>query len=231
RSRVCRFSSFRRGAAQVKCASRCTPAGSFAHRTPGSPCTRSSAGHPRAGQPAPPPRHGPPSGAARSRLGRTRSRRKRGCAEKFPPRRNTLGRGSRSQALFRTLCNPHQRASAARSTWVRGSGGAKESILPMAGINKAILIGNFGRDPELRYTQGVTAVCTPSIATTRSYNNRNNERVEETEWHRVVVWSKQAEFCNQYLTKGRQVYIEGRLQTRSYDDKDGIKRYSTEVVA
>lgn len=101
----------------------------------------------------------------------------------------------------------------------------------MAGINKVILIGNLGRDPELRYTQGGTAVCTLSIATTRSYNNRNNERVEETEWHRVVVWSKQAEFCNQYLTKGRQVYIEGRLQTRSYDDKDGIKRYSTEVVA
>ncbi|MEX1367536.1 MAG: single-stranded DNA-binding protein [Nannocystaceae bacterium] len=101
----------------------------------------------------------------------------------------------------------------------------------MAGVNKVILIGNLGRDPELRYTQGGTAVCNLNIATTRAYNNRNNERVEETEWHRVVVWSKQAEFCNQYLTKGRQVYIEGRLQTRSYEDKDGIKKYSTEVVA
>ncbi len=101
----------------------------------------------------------------------------------------------------------------------------------MAGINKVILIGNLGRDPELRYTQSGTAVCTLSLATTRSYNNRNNERVEETEWHRVVVWSKQAEFCNQYLSKGRQVYVEGRLQTRNYEDKDGIKRYSTEVIA
>ena len=101
----------------------------------------------------------------------------------------------------------------------------------MAGVNKVILIGNLGRDPEIRYTQGGSAVCNLSLATTRSYNNRNNERVEETEWHRVVVWGKQAEFCNQYLSKGRQVYIEGRLQTRNYEDKDGIKRYSTEVVA
>lgn len=102
----------------------------------------------------------------------------------------------------------------------------------MAGINKVILIGNLGRDPELRYTQGGTAVCNLSIATTRSYNNsRTNERVEETEWHRVVVWGKQAEFSNQYLSKGRQVYIEGRLQTRSYEDRDGVKKYSTEVVA
>lgn len=100
----------------------------------------------------------------------------------------------------------------------------------MAGINKVILIGNLGRDPEMRYTQGGTAVCTLNIATTRSFT-KNEERVEETEWHRVVVWAKQAEFCNQYLSKGRQVYVEGRLQTRSYDDKDGIKRYSTEVVA
>jgi single-strand DNA-binding protein len=101
----------------------------------------------------------------------------------------------------------------------------------MAGVNKVILIGNLGRDPELRYTQSQTPVCQLSLATTRAYTNRNNERVEETEWHRVVVWGKQAEFCNQYLTKGRQVYIEGRLQTRSWDDKDGNKRYSTEVVA
>jgi single-strand DNA-binding protein len=102
----------------------------------------------------------------------------------------------------------------------------------MAGINKVILIGNLGRDPELRYTQGGTAVATLNIATTRSYTKTNsNERVEETEWHRVVVWGKQAEFCNQYLTKGRQVYVEGRLQTRNYEDKDGVKRYSTEVIA
>lgn len=101
----------------------------------------------------------------------------------------------------------------------------------MAGINKVILIGNLGRDPELRYTQTGTPVCQLNLATTRSYTNKNNERVEETEWHRVTVWSKQAEFCNQYLSKGRQVYVEGRLQTRSYEDKDGIKRYSTDVIA
>lgn len=101
----------------------------------------------------------------------------------------------------------------------------------MAGVNKVILIGHLGRDPELRYTQGGTPVCQLSVATTRAYTNKNNDRVEETEWHRVVVWSKQAEHCNNYLSKGRQVYVEGRLQTRSYDDKDGNKRYITEVVA
>jgi single-strand DNA-binding protein len=101
----------------------------------------------------------------------------------------------------------------------------------MAGINKVILIGNLGRDPELRYTQGGTAVATLNLATTRAYTNRNNERVEETEWHRVTVWGKDAENANKYLTKGRQVYVEGRLRTHSYDDKDGVKRYSTEIVA
>ncbi len=100
----------------------------------------------------------------------------------------------------------------------------------MAGINKVILIGNLGRDPELRYTQGGAAVCTLNLATTRSFTKANNERVEETEWHRVTVWGKQAEFCNQYLSKGRQVYVEGRLQTRSYE-KEGQKHYSTDVVA
>src|SRR5690349_3711895 len=101
----------------------------------------------------------------------------------------------------------------------------------MASVNKVILIGNLGRDPEMRVTQGGTAVCQLNIATTRVYTNRSNDRVEETEWHREVVWGKQAESCNQYLSKGRQVYIEGRLQTRNYDDKDGNKKYITEVVA
>ncbi len=101
----------------------------------------------------------------------------------------------------------------------------------MAGVNKVIIIGNLGRDPELRYTQGGSAVCQLNIATTRRYTNRTNEQVEETEWHRVVVWGKQAEHCSNYLSKGRQVYVEGRLQTRNYDDKDGVKRYSTEIVA
>ena len=101
----------------------------------------------------------------------------------------------------------------------------------MAGVNKVILIGHLGRDPELRYTQGGTPVCKLNIATTRTYTNKNNDRVEETEWHRVVVWSKQAEHCNNYLSKGRQVYVEGRLQTSSYEDKDGVKKYSTEIIA
>ncbi|TPV96632.1 MAG: single-stranded DNA-binding protein [Myxococcales bacterium FL481] len=102
----------------------------------------------------------------------------------------------------------------------------------MAGVNKVILIGNLGRDPELRYTQGGTPVCRLNIATTRRYQNRQtNEMVEETEWHRVTVWSKAAEHCNNYLSKGRQVYIEGRLRTSSYEDKDGVKKYSTEVIA
>ncbi|EDM80168.1 single-strand binding protein [Plesiocystis pacifica SIR-1] len=102
----------------------------------------------------------------------------------------------------------------------------------MAGINKVILVGNLGRDPELRYTQGGTAVARLSVATTRRWRNKqSNEMVEETEWHRVTVWGQTAEHCNNYLSKGRQVYVEGRLQTRSYDDKEGIKRYSTEIIA
>lgn len=98
------------------------------------------------------------------------------------------------------------------------------------GVNKVIIIGNLGKDPEVRYTQGGTAVCQLSVATTRTYL-KQEQKVEETEWHRVVVWGKTAEHCGQYLTKGRTVYVEGRLQTRSWDDKDGNKRYSTEVVA
>lgn len=99
-------------------------------------------------------------------------------------------------------------------------------------VNKVILIGNLGRDPELRYTQGGGPVASLSVATTRKWRNKQtNEMVEETEWHRVSVFGVQAEHCNNYLSKGRMVYVEGRLRTRSYDDKDGIKRYSTEVIA
>jgi single-strand DNA-binding protein len=102
----------------------------------------------------------------------------------------------------------------------------------MSGVNKVILIGNLGRDPELRYTQSGTPVASLSVATTRKWRNKQtNELVEETEWHRVSVFGQQAEHCNNYLSKGRQVYVEGRLRTRSYEDKDGIKRYSTEIVA
>ena len=100
----------------------------------------------------------------------------------------------------------------------------------MSSINKAIIIGNLGADPELRDAGG-TPVCNLSIATTRVFKDRNDERQEETEWHRVTVWGKQAEHCNQYLSKGRQDYVEGRLQTRSYEGDDGVKKYSTEIVA
>ena len=100
----------------------------------------------------------------------------------------------------------------------------------MAGVNKAIILGHLGRDPELKYLQNGQPVCKLNIATSRRYTNKNNEAVEETEWHRVAVWGKQAEHCNNYLTKGRQVYVEGRLRTSSYD-KDGQKHYTTEIVA
>ena len=100
----------------------------------------------------------------------------------------------------------------------------------MAGVNKAIILGHLGRDPELKYLQNGQPVCKLNIATSRKYTNKNNEPVEETEWHRVSVWGKQAEHCNNYLTKGRQVYVEGRLRTSSYD-KDGQKHYTTEIVA
>ena len=101
----------------------------------------------------------------------------------------------------------------------------------MAGINKAIIVGNLGADPELRFTQSNTPVCKLSVATTRTWSNQQSgERQSETEWHRITVWGKQAEMCDKYLSKGRQVYIEGRLRTTSYD-KDGQKHYSTEIVA
>jgi single-strand DNA-binding protein len=102
----------------------------------------------------------------------------------------------------------------------------------MAGINKVILIGNLGRDPEVRYTPDGTAVTNFSIATSLEWNDKNSgEKKEKTEWHRIVTFRKLAEICGQYLSKGRQVYVEGRLQTRSWDDKEGVKRYITEVVA
>ena len=98
-------------------------------------------------------------------------------------------------------------------------------------INKAILVGNLGKDPELRYTPSGTAVCTFSIATSDRFKNKQGEQQERTEWHNIVVWSGLAEICGKYLTKGKQVYIEGRIQNRSYDDRDGNKRYITEIVA
>ncbi len=101
----------------------------------------------------------------------------------------------------------------------------------MASVNKAILVGNLGRDPELRYTPNGQAVTNFSLATNESYTDKSGERVERTEWHRIVAWGKTAELCSQYLSKGRPVYIEGRLQTREWEDKEGVKRQTTEIVA
>jgi len=101
----------------------------------------------------------------------------------------------------------------------------------MASVNKAIILGNLGRDPELRHTPAGKAVATLRIATNEVWTDQSGERQERTEWHTVVVWGRQAENCNQYLKKGRSVYIEGRLSTRKWQDKDGKDRYSTEIVA
>jgi single-strand DNA-binding protein len=102
----------------------------------------------------------------------------------------------------------------------------------MASVNKVILIGNLGRDPELRYTQGGQAVANFTLATTERFAGRDGgERQERTEWHRVTAWGRTAELCAQYLSKGRSVYVEGRLQTREWEDKEGQKRRTTEVVA
>lgn len=98
-------------------------------------------------------------------------------------------------------------------------------------INKVILIGNLGRDPELRYTQNGTAVATLNIATSRRRKDQEGNYIDETEWHRVVAWAKTAEFCGNYLSKGYRVYVEGRLQTRKWTDQSGQDRYTTEVIA
>jgi len=102
----------------------------------------------------------------------------------------------------------------------------------MAGINKVILIGRLGQDPEVRYTPDGTAVANFSIATSEEWKDKNSgEKRERTEWHRIVAWRRLGEICGEYLSKGRQVYIEGRIQTRSWEDKDGNKRYTTEIIA
>jgi single-strand DNA-binding protein len=102
----------------------------------------------------------------------------------------------------------------------------------MAGsVNKVILIGRLGADPEVRYTPSGTPVANFRIATSENWNDKQGQRQERTEWHRIVVWAKLAELCGEYLAKGRQVYVEGRLQTRQWDDRDGNKRYTTEVHA
>lgn len=98
------------------------------------------------------------------------------------------------------------------------------------GVNKVILIGNLGADPEVRYTPSGAAVVNVNLATNESWTDRSGERQERTEWHRLVLWSKQAEIAGQYLRKGSKIYVEGRLQTRAWDDQSGQKRYTTEVV-
>ncbi|MEX0801873.1 MAG: single-stranded DNA-binding protein [Candidatus Binatia bacterium] len=98
-------------------------------------------------------------------------------------------------------------------------------------VNKVILIGNLGKDPELRFTSTGSAVANFSIATSEQWNDRDGNKQERTEWHNIVVWGKQGELCGQYLAKGRQIYVEGSIRTRSYDDKSGNKRYVTEIVA
>ncbi len=100
----------------------------------------------------------------------------------------------------------------------------------MASVNKVILIGNLGRDPETRYTTGGDAVTNLRIATTETWKDKAGEKQEKTEWHTVVLFGRQAEIAGEYLKKGRPVYIEGRLQTRKYTDKEGVEKYSTEVV-
>ena len=101
----------------------------------------------------------------------------------------------------------------------------------MASVNKAIIVGNLGRDPEVRFTQSGQAMARFSVATTDTWMDRENGRQERTEWHNIVVWGKQAELCGQYLSKGRLVYIEGRIQTRKVEDKEGKERYFTDINA
>src|SRR5262245_45750450 len=101
----------------------------------------------------------------------------------------------------------------------------------MSGVNKVILVGHLGANPEVRYTAGGQAVANLRLATTERWVNKNGERTEQTEWTRVVAWGKLAEICSQYLTKGKQIYVEGKIRTRQWQDQQGQKRYSTEVVA
>ncbi len=101
----------------------------------------------------------------------------------------------------------------------------------MAGLNKVILIGNAGRDPEMRYTANGTAQTSFSLAVSRNYRGSDNEWKEETEWFNIVAWAQLAERLSQTVAKGKQVYVEGRLQTRSWDDDQGVKHYRTEVIA
>lgn len=100
----------------------------------------------------------------------------------------------------------------------------------MAGVNKVILVGNLGKDPEVRHLEGGAAVANFPLATSESYKDKSGQRVEQTEWHNIVVWRGLAEVAEKYLKKGMTIYLEGKLRTRSWDDKEGNKRYTTEIV-
>jgi single-strand DNA-binding protein len=101
----------------------------------------------------------------------------------------------------------------------------------MASVNKVILVGNLGADPEVRYTPSGKAVATFNVATKEQWTGKDGEKTERTEWHKIVAWARLGEICGEYLHKGSQVYVEGRLQTKSWEDKEGNKRYTTEIVA
>jgi single-strand DNA-binding protein len=101
----------------------------------------------------------------------------------------------------------------------------------MASVNKVILVGNLGADPEVRYAPSGTAVANFNMATTDQWTNKEGVKEEKTEWHRIVAFGRLGEICGEYLHKGKQVYVEGRLQTRSWEDREGVKRYTTEIVA
>ncbi len=101
----------------------------------------------------------------------------------------------------------------------------------MAGVNKVILVGRLGADPEIRYTPSGAAVANFTLATSENWKDKDGNKQEKTEWHKIVVFSKLAEICGQYLNKGKQIYIEGRIQTRQWEDRDGNKKYTTEIVA
>jgi single-strand DNA-binding protein len=101
----------------------------------------------------------------------------------------------------------------------------------MAGVNKVILVGNLGKDPEVRHLEGGATVANFTLATSEFYKDKNGNRNEQTEWHNIVVWRGLAEVAEKYLKKGMTIYVEGKLRTRSWDDKEGVKRYTTEIVA
>ena len=124
---------------------------------------------------------------------------------------------------------PESRTRSHAGAWERSSCYNKDWVKTM--LNKVILIGNLGAEPELRYTQSGTAVASFSIATSERWKDAEGKTQESTEWHRIVAWGRLAEICNQYLHKGSRIYLEGKLQTRKWQDRDGSDRYITEVVA